>query len=113
MNFAKAEKSGLNHVKQISGFDYGQIEENRFFLLDSYMIQILFQLKNLLEKAVKERCDTWSDRQELLELGLPVPPPKTSKASSKVGQEEYTPFIDESADLPTIHEAYQYLNKGY
>merc|ERR1712008_213252 len=73
----------------------------------------LEQLKSLLEKAVRERCDTWSDRQELLELGLPVPPPKTSKASSKVGQEEYTPFIDEAADLPTIHEAYQYLNKVY
>ena len=35
------------------------------------------------------------------------------KASSKVGQEEYTPFINETADLPTIHEAYQYLVKVY
>ena len=73
----------------------------------------MFQLANLLERAVKERCDTYSDRQELIELGLPVPPPKTMKASSKVGQEEYTPFINEEADLPTIHEAYQYLKKGY
>ena len=73
----------------------------------------MFQLKTLLERAVKERCDTYSDRQELLELGLPVPPPATMKASSKVGnQEEYAPFINEEADLPTIHEAYQYLNKG-
>jgi len=74
----------------------------------------LEQLKTLLERAVKERCDTYSDRQELLELGLPVPPPATMKASSKVGnQEEYAPFINEEADLPTIHEAYQYLNKVY
>lgn len=66
-----------------------------------------------METSVKERIDSYSERQELLELGLPVPPPKTMKASSKVGNEEYTPFIDETADLPTIHEAYQYLVKVY
>ena len=67
----------------------------------------------MLEVAVKERIDTWSDRQELIKLGLPVPPPKTMKASSKAGNDEYSPFIDETADLPTIHEAYQYLVKVY
>merc|ERR1711894_613513 len=75
-------------------------------------------LRKLLEKSMKERVDTYPERQKVLALikaeeeDSDEDAPRMHRQVTK-GKEGYTPYINEEADLPTIHEAYQYLVKTY
>ena len=77
-----------------------------------------FQLRKLLEKSMKERVDTYPERQKILKLikaeeeDSDEDAPRIHRQITK-GKEGYTPYINEEADLPTIHEAYQFLVKTY
>lgn len=86
--------------------------------IDAYF----FQLRKLLEKSMKERVETYPERQKILKLIKAEEEddseddepgkPRQHRQITK-GKEAYTPYINEEADLPTIHEAYQYLVKTY
>ena len=74
------------------------------------------QLRKLLESALKERIDTHSERMALIEQGVDSPTcvlQKGRNASKMSAEKDYLPYINEFADPPTIHEAYQYLIKVY
>ena len=67
---------------------------------------------------MKERVDSYPERQKLLEqMKYEQEYEERGKREhiqiTKGGKEAYTPYINEEADLPTIHEAYQYLVKTY
>ena len=67
---------------------------------------------------MKERVDTYPERQKILKLikaeeeDSDEDAPRIHRQITK-GKEGYTPYINEEADLPTIHEAYQFLVKTY
>ena len=101
----------------------------------------LTQLKLLFDEALTERINSYHHRKEAAELlkkqgtNVTVPNETTTKQSqlenfgvllddngalfikiskkAKKSNKDYHPYVDDSADLNTIHEAYQYLMKTY
>ena len=67
---------------------------------------------------MKERVDSYPERQKLLqqmkyEEEFAERGERREHIQITKSKDAYTPYINEEADLPTIHEAYQYLVKTY
>ena len=75
-----------------------------------------------MDDALKERTENWYAKQRNGGVSLEVPEeeldsrqksPRRARRGYGKQNEEYNPHIDETADLPTMHEAYQFLKKTY